>query len=84
MHTTLDSQKNVDRHVPVNRAKFCQPSDFFLVGKCLPEGSERSEKQKFLTKKLTLYNVSLIAREHLHTHLNKLRWSVDCAPQTVI
>ena len=65
-------------------AKFCRPNDFFQVRKCLPEGSERLGKQNFHAKKLALFNIRLIACEHLHTHNNKLRCIVDCAPQTVI
>ena len=65
-------------------AKFWRPSDFFYIGKCFPEGSERSAKQKLLAKKLALFSIRLIVHEHLHTHLNKLTCVVDRVPETVI
>ena len=34
--------------------------------------SERLVKEKSLAKKLALFNIRLIAHEHLHMHLNKL------------
>ena len=84
--TALDSQKNLNWHYCANLTsqrptKSSQPSDFFQVGKCLTEGSERSTKQKFHAKKLALFNIRLITHEHLHMHLNKLRCIVDHVPQ---
>ena len=34
----------------------------------IPEGFERSPKQKFLAWKLALFNIRLIPGDHLHTH----------------
>ena len=85
---SLDSQKKKSRSAPCadltgqRLAKFCRTSDF--LGKYFPEGSESLAKQKVLAKKLAQLNIRLIACEHHHTHLNKLRCIVDHVLQTVI
>ena len=74
----------LDSKQPKTSKHFADLVTFFQVNKCLPNGSERSAKQNILAKKLALFNIRLIAHEHLHMHLNKLRCIIDYALQTVI
>ena len=76
LYAALDSEKNLTGRRP---AKIADLATFFRSANTFRKGLRGQQSKNFLQRSWLL-----IAREHLHTHFNKLRCVVDRAPQTVI